>query len=131
MLSATNFFFISVAIPSTTPFTTTMAKGKKANGKLGGPDHFSGFKLAFLVSEAALYQQARDTKAVAEFYDKVTKDFIAKYGWEEPFNKEPAEDPPDPVDFLEGDVDDDAQAPLSNEKAEEYLAIFTKLRTVS
>jgi hypothetical protein len=127
MPSTTNFFHISVAILSITPFTTTMARSKKANGKLGTPDHFLGFKLAFLISKAALYQQAIDTKAIAEFYNKVTKDFIAKYGREDPFNKEPAEDPPDPVDFLEGNVDGNAQAPLLNEEAEEYSAIFTKL----
>jgi hypothetical protein len=103
-------------------------KGQGVTGKLGAPDHFVGFKLAFLVSKAALYQQCMDSNSVAEFYNKVTIDFIAKYGRDEPFNKEPAEDPPDPED---GTVDGSAQEFLSKEEAAEYAAIFTRLRTVS
>lgn len=62
------------------------------------------------------------------FYDKVTLDFIAKYGEEEPFNKEPVEDPPELDDI---DVGDDGPLPLSKEAAEASALLFTKLRTVS
>jgi hypothetical protein len=106
-----------------------MAKGKRAKkGKLGAPDHFSGFKLAFLVSKAPLYQPSMDSKDVASFYDKVTREFLAKYGHEEPFNAEPAEDPPDPEDNPEYDPDEE---PQSKEEADAKAVIFAKLRTVS
>jgi hypothetical protein len=111
-----------------------MARGKKSKQgkppKLGAPEHFSGFKFAFLVSKAALYQQSMDSKTVSSFYNKVTVDFSAKYGLEEPFNKEPAEDPPDPEDNPE-EADDPAHEPLSKEQAEANAVIFEKLRTVS
>jgi hypothetical protein len=87
-----------------------------------------GFKLAFLISKATSYQQAIDSNAIPEFYNKVTVDFLAKYGGDEPFSKEPAKDPPNPED---GIIDDPVQKPLSKEKAAENTAIFTKLRTVS
>jgi len=104
-----------------------MAKRKKRaqgnDSKRGAPEHFSGFKLDFLVSRVASYLQCIDSKSVSEFYDKVTRDFIMKYGHKEPFNRNPDEDLPDPVK--------DPQEPLSKEKAEENSAIFIKLRTVS
>ena len=108
-----------------------MAKRKKEKqgdiAKCGAPNHFSGFKLAFLVSQAASYQQCMDSNAIGEFYDKVTRDFIAKYRQEEPFNDNPDKDP---------DVNlcteiDDPQEPLSKEETEEKAAAFMKLRTVS
>jgi hypothetical protein len=103
---------------------TKKAKGSKA-AKLGAPDHFTGFKLAFLTSRAAMYQQCLDSHTVAGFYDKVTLDFVAKYGQDEPFNKELAEDPPDPEDGIgEGDHDDE---PLSKEDADANALLFTKL----
>jgi hypothetical protein len=95
-------------------------KGQGVAGKLGAPDHFLGFKLAFLVSKAALYQQCMDSNSIAKFYNKVTIDFIAKYGWDKPFNKEPAKDPPDPED---GTIDGSAQEPLSKEEVAEYAAM--------
>jgi hypothetical protein len=114
-----------------------MGKRKKGpngeNPKLGPPDHFSGFKLAFLVSKAALYQQALDTKnaaTITAFYNKVTLDFIAKYGEEEPFNKEVAVDPPDSEDIDEGD-DEIGIPPQSKEEAAASAVLFGKLRTVS
>ena len=86
-----------------------------------------GFKLAFLTSRMGLYQQSQDSKTVTTFYNKVTLDFIKKYGEDEPFHKELAEDPPDPED-IEEDEDD---PPPSKEEAEASAVIFTKLRTVS
>jgi hypothetical protein len=110
-----------------------MGKSKKAKGgntaKLGAPDHFTGFKLAFLVSCAAMYQQCLDSDTVTGFYDKVTLDFVAKYGQDEPFNKEFADDPPDPEDGIGDDEHDDA--PLSKEETDRNAVLFTKLRTVS
>jgi hypothetical protein len=110
-----------------------MAKSKKGKdgkpAKRGAPDHFTGFKLAFLTSRAALYQQCLDSKSAGAFYDKVTSDFVAKYGDEQPFNKDLAEDAPDPEVFGEGE-DEDVTRP-SKEEAAESAVLFTKLRTVS
>lgn len=112
-----------------------MAKNKKRKqgepSKLGAPEHFTGFKLAFLVSRADAYQQALDLKTVAAFYDKVALDFMAKYGREEPFNKEFVEDPPDPEDMAEGGDTELDKEPLSKEEAAQNAVLFTKLRTVS
>jgi hypothetical protein len=111
-----------------------MARGKKrnqdGNTRRGAPDHFTGFKLAFLDSRADSYQQALDLNNVAAFYNKVTSDFVAKYGQEEPFHKEPAEDPPDPEDVEAGDGEPE-ETPLSQEDADRKALLFTKLRTVS
>jgi hypothetical protein len=77
-------------------------KGKKKHGapgaKRGAPDHFRGFKCQFLESQANMYQQALDSKKTSEFYDKITRDFIIKYGDTEPFEVESAEEPPTPSD---------------------------------
>lgn len=106
-----------------------MVKYKKGmqTTKRGAPDHFSGFKLAFLTSKVSSYQQCMDSNSVGEFYNKVTREFIAKYGQEEPFYENPDEDPPD-LDILTGDVDG---PPLSNEEAEGNAGVFVRLRTVS
>jgi hypothetical protein len=100
--------------------------GGKLPKKLGAPDHFSGFKMAFLSSRADSYQLALDLNTVGAFYDKITLDFVAKYGQEEPFNKEFAEDPPDPED----DDDDADRVELSKEEAAANAVLFKKLRTV-
>jgi hypothetical protein len=112
----------------------TKSKGGKQGSvrKLGAPDHFTGFKLAFLTSRASLYQQSMDAKTVSSFYDKITVDFIAKYGLEVPFNKDPAEDPPDPEDNPgNDDLDDPTHTPLSAEETAAKAELFAKLRTVS
>ncbi|KIM74212.1 hypothetical protein PILCRDRAFT_14653 [Piloderma croceum F 1598] len=99
-------------------------KGKAT--KLGAPDHFTGFKKDFLVSQAGTYQQSLDTKTTTAFYNKVTADFVAKYGQEEPFHKEFVEDPPDPEDY---DKDESEAIPLSESEAAEKAVLFAKLRT--
>jgi hypothetical protein len=108
-----------------------MAKGKKKKkddiAKRGAPNHFSGFKLAFLDSQVASYQQCTVLNVVGKFYDKVTRHFIAKFGQDEPFNDNPEEDPDN---NLWGEVDD-PQEPLSKEEMEEKAAAFMKLWTVS
>lgn len=107
--------------------------GKKKNkvpgviNKKGAPDHFTGFKLAFLASRSASYQLALDSKTMTAFYDKVALDSIAKYGEDQPFNKEPDEDPPELDDI---DEDEEGPAPTKEEAAASAL-LFTKLRTVS
>jgi hypothetical protein len=101
-------------------------KSKKKNAKLGAPGHFTGFKLAFLISRAAAYQQSLDAKTTTAFCTKVTLDFVVKYGPQEPFHAEFVEDPPDPED---GDNEPE-NIPLSKEDAEENAILFTKLRTV-
>lgn len=109
-----------------------MARKKKGKdgkaSKRGAPDHFTGFKLNFLVARVDEYQQALDTKTTTSFYNKVTLAFVAKYGQEEPFCKEFAEDPPDPEDTFEVGDEDNV---LSKEEAAEHAVLFTKLRTVS
>jgi hypothetical protein len=105
--------------------------GRKKNGKdgkplkLGAPEHFTGFKLDFLAARAEAYQQALDSKTTMAFYNKVTLDFVAKYGQEEPFCKEFAEDPPNLEDSFE-----DEGIVLSKEEAAERAVLFTKVWTV-
>ena len=108
-----------------------MVQRKDKTGKRGAPEHFTGFKLAFLVARADSYQQALDAKATGSFYDKVTLAFIAKYGQEEPFNKEFAEDPPNLEDNFDDNEDDGDRPHPSKEEADESTELFKKLRTVS
>jgi hypothetical protein len=103
-------------------------KSKNKNTKRGPPSHFTGFKKAFLISREAAYQLSMDTKTTTAFYNKVTRDFVAKYGQQEPFHKEFVDEPPDPED---GDEDESESTSLSNEEAAENALLFTKLRTVS
>lgn len=104
-------------------------KGKKKHGapgaKRGAPDHFRGFKRQFLESQANMYQQALDSKKTSEFYDKITRDFIIKYGDTEPFEVESAEEPPTPSDNapMPEYLDEGAAAAAAQK--------FSKLRTVS
>jgi len=104
--------------------------GRKKKGpdgqklKLGAPEHFTGFKYDFLASKSASFLQCTNPRAISAFYDKVTLDFIAKYGEEEPFNKELAEDPPDPEDIEEGD---EAQPPPLKEASAASVVLFSKL----
>jgi hypothetical protein len=121
------FYFVVAAFQLSSAMTKKK-KGSAPNLKLGAPEHFTGVKLAFLTSKSVLYSQCQDLKATATFYDRVTLDFIAKYGEEEPFNKEFAEDPPDPEDI---DQDDNIQPPPSKEEAAASAVLFSKLRTVS
>lgn len=105
-----------------------MAKRKNKGGaqtKPGAPDHFVGFKKQFLDAKAVAYQQSLDTKKISEFYDKVTRDFVAKFGDEIDVTKDPAEDPPDP------DSDSAPVEFLSQQAADDAAKRFQKLRTVS
>lgn len=109
-----------------------MAKKKKnqSRGKVGAQEHFRGFKKDFLESQAVLYQVSLDSKKTGEFYNKVTRDFIAKFGMEDDVSKDPAEDPPNPWDNP-SEVDDDLDEPLTKEEADKRSEYFQKLRTVS
>lgn len=104
-----------------------MSKKKGKGRKLGAPDHFTGFKNAFLESKSALYQEAADAKGISKFYDTVTQDFIRVFGDEEPFNKEPADDFVAPEDYSDGAV----PPTLSEVEWTEKAHLFRKLRTVS
>jgi hypothetical protein len=110
-------------------------KGKGKSGKLGAPDHFVGSKLAFLLSKGTVYQQAIDSKTVTAFYDKVTLDFVEKFGLETPFNLEPERESTDFEDDPQPEADDAVDGStltrLSNEELAEQPALFVKLRTVS
>jgi len=110
--------------------------GKKGNKKVlstgtkrGAPDHFTGLKRSFLDSQVLLYQQALDhpksKEKTKEFYNKITRDFIAKFGDSEPFSLEPKEDPPAPPE------DTAATEYTDEEEAAKATARYTKLRTVS
>lgn len=113
-----------------------MAKGKsrKLSGpgkRRGAPDHFTGHKLDFLTSKATLYHQATDSPNISLFYDDVTDAFLQKFGWEEPFSKEPTDVPEgliDPAQVDVTDVDVPARAPLTQTEAQ---AVHDKLRVVS
>ena len=106
-------------------------KGKNKTGdsqtRRGAPDHFRGFKRQFLESRTIIYQQALDSKGnkTSEFHDKVTRDFILKYGDTKPFEAEPGEDPPIPS----GDAI--IQEYLDENEAAAAAKTFSKLRTVS
>jgi len=106
----------------------TRRKKRSNAAKRGASDHFSGFKLAFLDSRAASYQQSIDSNFVGEFYNRVTRDFIAKYGEDKPFYNDPDEDSPDPNDNFIDDIDEGS---LLKEEVDEKAAVYIKLWTVS
>ena len=93
--------------------------------KRGAPDHFKGYKKQFLDSQAILYQQALDNNKTTEFYNKVTWDFVVKYGDSDPFALEPEEDPPAPS------ANTPVQKYLDEEEAADATKRWSKLRTVS
>jgi hypothetical protein len=109
-----------------------MTKGKKKQPgrKIGAREHFQGFKKNFLDTQAVSYQVSLDSRKTGEFYDKVTRDFIAKFGVEDDVTKDPAEDPPNPWDNP-GDSDNELDEPLTKEEADKRSENFQKLRTVS
>ena len=80
-------------------------------------------------SQVLLYQQALDhpksKEKTKEFYNKTTRDFIAKFGDSEPFSLEPKEDPPAPPE------DTAATEYTDDKEAAKATARYTKLRTVS
>jgi hypothetical protein len=122
------FLDLSVTEPHLQKIPYLMTKkGRKKNGapkaKRGAPDHFRGFKHQFLESQAIVYQQALDNKKTSEFYDKVTRDFIMKYGDTEPFEVEPVEEPPTPSAAMPEYLDEGAAATAAQS--------FSKLCTVS
>jgi len=93
--------------------------------KCSAPDHFKGYKKQFLDSQAILYQQALNNNNTTEFYNKVTQDFVVKYGDSEPFALEPEEDPSAPC------ADTPVQEALDEEEAADAAKRWSKLRTVS
>jgi hypothetical protein len=111
---------------------TRRGKEKKTTSdvKRGGRDHFTGFKRQFLESRALLYQQTLDSGDPGEFYNKVSRDFLAKFGQEDNFSREPSEDPPNPWEFPD-DLDDPDDEDLSKEEADIRTARFNKLHKVS
>lgn len=116
--------------------TLTMTKSTKGKGKalkLGAPDHFTGSRLAFLVSQGTLYQQALDSKSITTFYDKVAVDFVTKFGFEKPCNLEPEGDLTDSDDGIDDNagVDSSALTLPSKKEIAEQPELFMKLRTVS
>jgi hypothetical protein len=128
---------LSLPDHSLKPLATQLAfmgkKGKKkvpgTETKRGAPDHFTGFKRSFLDSQVLLYQQALDhpksKEKTKEFYNKIARDFIAKFGDSEPFSLEPEEDPPAPSENTATTEYTD------EEEAAKATARYTKLRTVS
>ena len=108
-------------------------KGKKncsgAERKWGAPDHFTGFKRQFLDSQVLLYQQALDhsksKEKAKEFYDKITWDFIAKFGKSEPFSCEPEENLPTPSEDIS------ATEYVDEEESAKATERYTKLQTMS
>jgi hypothetical protein len=128
---------LSLPDHSLKPLATQLAfmgkKGKKkvpgTETKRGAPDHFTGFKRSFLDSQVLLYQQALDhpksKEKTKEFYNKIVRDFIAKFGDSEPFSLEPEEDPPAPSENTATTEYTD------EEEAAKATARYTKLRTVS
>lgn len=97
-------------------------QGKSGSTKKGGRDHFTGTKHTFLESKAAFFQESVDSKSVTTFYDKITSDFVKKFGLEEPFHKEPTDSSLEP-----GPV----PTTLSGTALAERTALFTRLRKVS
>lgn len=48
----------------------------------GRPSWVYGTKLRFFTVHSREWQDARDHGVLTEFYDNITKKFLAKYGWE-------------------------------------------------
>lgn len=107
----------------------TKKKNPGSQAKRGGQEHFTGFKLQFLESRAILYQQHLDAGDVGSFYNKVTLDFLAKFGQEDDFAKEPEEDPPNPWDLLDDEKDLETEG-LTEDEAASRTQRYDKLRKV-
>jgi hypothetical protein len=96
-----------------------------------GPKNISGALKKIFSNLRRCYTKFRWTvKKRGEFYNKVTRDFIAKFGMEDDVSKDPAEDPPNPWDN-QSEVDDDLDEPLTKEEADKRSEYFQKLHTVS
>jgi hypothetical protein len=108
----------------------TSKKKKDSQGRRSGQDHFVGFKLQFLELHAPEYQQSLDISNPGPFYNKVSLDFLVKFGQDDDFAKDPSEDPPNHWD-LPGDTEDVENEGLLEEEAEEHTVQFNKLRQVS
>jgi hypothetical protein len=122
------FFFASLFERNT--MVSRRKKTADSQGKRGAQDHFTGFKLEFLNSRTLSYQQSLDGSGVGQFYDKISLDFLAKFGHDDDFAKDPAADPPNPWD-LPGDMQDPEIPDLTEAEAEIRTARYNKLRKVS
>lgn len=104
-------------------------KEKKTPGIRGPKDHFAGPKAEFLRGCAITFQTAMDTGRPAEFYDNITRDFIAKFGdkGHGSSHDEPVDNLPSPDD----NEDDSTRGCLTQEDADQSARRFNVLRTVS
>ena len=101
-----------------------------SQGKHGAQDHFTRFKLEFLNLRTLVYQQSLDGNDVGQFYNKISLDFLAKFGQDDDFAKELAIDPPNPWDLLD-DMQDPEILDLTEAEAGIRTARYNKLQKVS
>ena len=101
-----------------------------SQGKCGAQDHFTGFELEFLNLRALPYQQSLDGSSVRQFYNKISLDFLAKFGHDDDFAKDPAVDLPNHWD-LPDDMEDPEILNLTEAEAEIGTARYNKLQKVS
>jgi hypothetical protein len=108
---------------------------KKKGGKKGPPEHFTGAKRAFLDGHSSAYLEALDGDRAGEFYNFVTREYIAKFGYtsgatvENPSVQEPSEGDED-EEHGGGEQGEESDM-MSREQADAASAEFTKIRAVS
>jgi hypothetical protein len=102
---------------------------REIRGPRGRPSWVVGTKLEFLLQYSADWRKATDIGLVAagNFYTKVTKRFIKKYGWN--FDRWTDIDCPNPDP--ETIDDDDSQEGLTDEEVNQRHEYFRELRVVS
>lgn len=116
--------------------------GKKKGGKRGRREHLTGAKRAFLDAHASAYTEALDANKPGEFYNFITREFIAKYGDSVDFTKTTDEEPSNEgthinedgengEDNENGEQEEGEESLLTREQAAKASVDFGKIREVS
>lgn len=105
--------------------------GKKTGGKRGRPSWADGTKEVFLSLRAGDWQIAVDQglRQTGDFYTKLTKLWILKYGWHFDPMLDLEVDTEDPLDDAVDDVDLDADE-IDEAEREKRHKYHTSMRTV-
>lgn len=113
----------------------------RKRGKRGRREHLTGVKRDFVDSRASAYTEALDSNKVGEFYNFITREFIAKFGDDLDVTKEPSdqgiqtdEDGEDSRQEARGNIEQEqgeGSPSMTQEQAVRASANFGKIREVS
>lgn len=124
-------------------FIITVSMGKQKGGKRGQREHLTGARHAFLDAQASAYTEVLDANKPGEFYNFVTRKFIAKYGDDIDFTKNTDEELSNEgthmnKDDMDGGNGEDNRnsgqeegSPLTREQATKASMDFGKIQEVS